>query len=81
MPLSEEAHQRLQSLASAKKISIEQLLEEWSFHATKEVDAQLQFGQRMLQGSVDRGLDLLDRVDLYFKDRNERQQQMSSHKF
>jgi len=73
VPLSEEAHQRLQSLASAKKISLEQLLEEWSFHATKEVDAQLQFGQRMLQGSVERGLDLLDRVDLYFEDRNERQ--------
>jgi len=66
--LSDEKHKRLKELAIAKKISLNKLIEELATIALTEFDAETRFKLRASQGSVDRGLELIEKGQEFFQD-------------
>ena len=68
--LSDEKHERLKELAKSKNISVNKLIEELATIALTEFDAETRFKLRASRGSVERGLDLIERAKKHFGDKN-----------
>ena len=66
--LSDEKHERLKELAKSKNISVNKLIEELATIALTEFDAETRFKLRAGRGSVERGLELIDKAKKYFED-------------
>ena len=65
--LPDDKHLRLKALAKRKLISVNKLLEELSTQAIAEFDAETRFRTMAAKGSIEKGLDALDRLDNAFK--------------
>ncbi|ARU56521.1 VapB antitoxin [Oleiphilus messinensis] len=65
--LPDDKHERLKALAMHKKISINKLMEELSTQALAEFDSEIRFRTLAASGSIERGLELLDKLDSSFK--------------
>ena len=66
--LSDEKHERLKELAKSKNISVNKLIEELATIALTEFDAETRFKLRASRGSVERGLELIERAKKHFGD-------------
>lgn len=69
--LSDEKHQRLKELAASKNISVNKLMEELATIALTEFDAETRFKLRASRGSVERGLELIQKAQDFFSDNND----------
>ena len=67
--LSDEKHQRLKELAATKNISVNKLIEELATIALTEFDAETRFKLRASRGSVERGLELIQKGQEFFGDK------------
>lgn len=67
--LSDEKHQRLKELAATKNISVNKLMEELATIALTEFDAETRFKLRASRGSVERGLELIQKGQKFFEDK------------
>ena len=65
--LPDDKHTRLKSLAERKHISMNKLMEELSTQALAEFDAETRFRAMAARGSIDKGLEVLERLDRAFK--------------
>ena len=65
-------HERLRLLAHSQGVSLNKLVEEWASMALAQFDAEARFRARAAQGSVKRGLALLDKLDGAFARRGNR---------
>jgi plasmid stability protein len=61
--LPDEKHLRLKALAKRKHISVNKLLEELSTQAIAEFDAESRFRALATKGSMEKGIDVIDRLD------------------
>jgi hypothetical protein len=61
--LTDDQHQRLKSMAGAKGLSLNNLLEQLSAQALTENDLELRYRRLAAVGSAKRGLELLDKLD------------------
>jgi len=61
--MPDTTHERLKSLAKAKNVSVNKLIEEFSTAALAEFDAETRFLARAGRGNVRRGIILLDKID------------------
>ncbi|MDJ0904113.1 MAG: hypothetical protein QNJ55_35530 [Xenococcus sp. MO_188.B8] len=68
--LSDEKPERLKELAKSKNISVNKLIEELATIALTEFDAETRFKLRASRGSVERGLELIERAKKHFGDKN-----------
>ena len=66
--LSDEKHQRLKELAKSKNISVNKLIEELATIAFTKYDAETRFKIRANHGSIDRGLELINKLQQHFGD-------------
>lgn len=66
--LPDDKHLRLKALAKRKHISVNKLLEELSTQAIAEFDAETRFRAIAAKGSIEKGLEVLDRLDKAFQD-------------
>ena len=64
--LPDDKHSRLKALAMHKKISINKLIEELSTQALAEFDSEIRFKALVASGNVQKGLDILDKLDTHF---------------
>ncbi len=67
--IPESKHVRLKSLAKARGLSVNKLMEELSTVALVQHDAELRFRAMAAKGSRETGLALLDKLDRSFKRR------------
>ena len=61
--LPDDQHQRLKSMAQARGLSLNKLLEQLSAPALTENDIELRYRRLAATGSIKRGLELLDKLD------------------
>jgi predicted transcriptional regulator len=61
--LPDDQHQRLKSMAQARGLSLNKLLEQLSAQALTENDIELRYRRLAATGSIKRGLELLDKLD------------------
>ncbi len=66
--LPDEKHERLKELAKSKNISVNKLMEELATIALTEYDAETRFKLRANRGSVERGLELLNKLQKHYGD-------------
>ena len=66
--LPDEKHERIKELAKSKNLSVNKLMEELATIALTEFDAETRFKLRAKNGSVDRGLELLDKLKEQYGD-------------
>lgn len=64
--LPDEKHERLKELAKSNNISVNKLMEELATIALTEYDAETRFKLRVNRGSVDRGLELLNKLQEHY---------------
>ena len=64
--LPDDKHSRLKALAKHRHVSVNKLIEELSTQALAEFDREIRFRALAATGSVQRGLDLLDKLDAHF---------------
>lgn len=65
--LPDDKHNRLKALAEHRKISMNKLIEEISTQALAEFDTEVRFRALAATGKVEKGLDILDKLDEQFK--------------
>ena len=65
--LPDDKHDRLKSLAAHRKVSINKLMEELSTQALAEFDSEVRFRAFAVAGKLDKGLDILDKLNSHFK--------------
>ena len=61
--LPDDQHQRLKSMAQARGLSLNNLLEQLYAQTLTENDIELRYRRLAATGSVKRGLELLDKLD------------------
>lgn len=61
--LPDDQHQRLKTMARARGLSLNKLLEQLSAQALTENDIELRYRRLAAAGSAKRGLELLDKLD------------------
>lgn len=66
--LFDEKHQRLKELAKSKNISVNKLMEELATIALTEYDVENRFKIRANRGSLQRGLELINKLQKHFGD-------------
>ena len=66
--LPDEKHERIKELAKSKNLSVNKLMEELATIALTEFDAETRFKLRANRGSIDRGLELLDKLKEQYGD-------------
>ena len=64
--LPEDKHARLRTLAKARGISVNKLMEELSTVVIAQHDTEVRFRSLAARGSSNRGLELLDKLDQAF---------------
>jgi len=65
--LPDDKHERLKSMAQYRKISVNKLIEELSTQALAEFDIETRFRALAATGNVEKGLELLDKLDNHFR--------------
>ena len=65
--LPDDTHARLKELARYRGVSVNRLIEELSTIAVAQHDAETRFRRLAADGSVDMGLDVLDKLDHAFR--------------
>lgn len=65
--ISNDKHMRLKALARRKHISVNKLLEDFSTQAIAKFDAETRFRVMANKGSIEKGLEVLDRLDKVFQ--------------
>ena len=61
--LPDEKHRRLKSLAKARRVSVNKLIDEWATIALAAHDAELRFRAMAARGDRTRAIALLDKLD------------------
>ena len=64
--LPDDKHSRLKALAIHKKISLNKLIEELSTQALAEFDSEVRFKALAASGKIQKGLNILDKLDAHF---------------
>ncbi len=64
--MPDDKHSRLKALAIHRHLSVNKLIEELSTQALAEFDSETRFRALAATGNVDRGLELLDKMDAHF---------------
>ena len=64
--LPDDKHERLKALAKQRRMSVNKLIEELSTQALAEFDMENRFRALAAQGSKEKGLALLERLDAHF---------------
>ncbi|MCF6236833.1 MAG: toxin-antitoxin system HicB family antitoxin [Gammaproteobacteria bacterium] len=64
--LPDDKHNRLKALAQYRHISVNKLVEEFSTQALAEFDSEVRFRALASRGDIDKGLNLLDKLDKHF---------------
>ena len=64
--IPDDKYSRLKALASRRKISVNKLIEELSTQALAEFDAETRFRAMAARGSIEKGLDVLNKLDAHF---------------
>lgn len=62
--LPDEKHRRLKSLAKARRISVNKLIDEWATIALAAHDAELRFRTMAASGNRSRAIALLNKLDV-----------------
>ncbi len=65
--IPDDKYARLKALASRRKVSVNQLIEELSTQALAEFDAETRFRAIAARGSIQKGLNVLDKLDAHFE--------------
>lgn len=65
--LPDDKHRRLEAMAKHRHISVNKLMEELSIQALSEFDAETRFHTLAATGDIQRGLNLLDKLDQHFQ--------------
>ena len=65
--MPEDKHARLRSLAKARGVSINKLVDELTTVALTQHDTEMRFRALVARGSKKTGLELLDKLDRVFK--------------
>jgi hypothetical protein len=61
--LPDEKHRRLKSLAKARRVSVNKLIDEWATIALAAHDAEQRFRAMAARGNRSRAMALLDKLD------------------
>jgi predicted transcriptional regulator len=69
LSIPDEKHERLESLAKARQMSVDQLMDDLATRALAEFDARSRFMALAAGGDVERGLALLEKLDQMEKER------------
>ena len=64
--LSEDKHDRLRHLAQHRAMSVNKLIEELATISIAEFDSEMRFRAMASRGSAEKGLALLDQLDVAF---------------
>lgn len=64
--IPDDKYSRLKDLASRRKISVNKLIEELSTQALAEFDSETRFRAMAARGSIEKGLDVLNKLDAHF---------------
>ncbi|MEO1132002.1 MAG: toxin-antitoxin system HicB family antitoxin [Cyanobacteria bacterium J06639_1] len=64
--IPDEKYARLKAFASHRKVSVNKLMEELSTQALAEFDTETRFRAMAARGSIEKGLNVLDKIDAYF---------------
>ena len=64
--LPDDKHNRLKALAKHRHVSINKLIEELSTQALAEFDSEMRFRALAATGDIQKGLELLDKLDAHF---------------
>jgi len=64
--IPDDKHSRLKALAQYRHVSVNKLIEELSTLALAEFDSEIRFRTLAASGDIDRGLELLDKLDSQF---------------
>ncbi len=64
--IPDDKHSRLKALAQHKRVSINKLIEDFSTQALAEFDTEIRFRTLALDGDIQKGLDLLNKLDNSF---------------
>ena len=64
--IPDDKHGRLKNLAKHRHVSVNMLIEELSTQALAEFDSEVRFRALAAQGSIDKGLEILDKLDEHF---------------
>jgi len=67
LQLPDDVHQGINVLASERKLSINKLYEEISVAILWGYDAEMRFRARVMKGSREKGLAILDKLDKYYQ--------------
>ena len=72
--IPDSKHARLRLLARSRGITVNRLMDELTTAALAQYDAEVRFRALASEGSVKRGLDLLDQLDRHFRAGRRRRQ-------
>ncbi len=64
--MPDDKHSRLKALAQYRHLSVNKLIEELSTVALAEFDNDVRFRALAANGSISKGLELLDKIDGHF---------------
>lgn len=64
--IPDDKYSRLKALASRRKVSVNKLIEELSTQALAEFDAETRFRAMAARGSIEKGLEVLNKLDAHF---------------
>ena len=64
--LPDDKHNRLKAMAKHRHVSVNKLIEELSTQALAEFDSETRFRALAATGDIQRGLELLDKLDAHY---------------
>ena len=64
--IPDDKHSRLKALAQYRHVSINKLIDEFSTQALAEFDSEVRFRSLAATGNINKGLELLDKLDAHF---------------
>ena len=64
--IPDDKHSRLKALAQYRRVSINKLIDEFSTQALAEFDSEVRFRSLAATGNINKGLELLDKLDAHF---------------
>lgn len=68
--IPDDKHSRLKALAQYRHVSINKLIDELSTQVLAEFDSEMRFRALATTGNINKGLDLLDKLDVHFAARD-----------
>lgn len=64
--IPDDKHSRLKALAQYRQVSINKLIDELSTQVLAEFDSEVRFRALAATGNIDKGLEVLDKLDAHF---------------